>query len=172
MKKNRETKVICPASYFAGLDGGNPHFTTKKELKQNRGVCAKCRAKFSSRHAKMLKPSRLNGTFQNPTHDDTVHFTDGHREPCLEFNYDSLDGQPDSCDSATTFASKAILKFALRLFEKGSDTPMLVWSELNALLFAAQLHPHQDRGLSWVAKNEGLRRQRIKKPKGEPTGNF
>jgi hypothetical protein len=49
---------------------------------------------------------------------------------------------------------------------------LLVWAELNALLFAAQLHPNQDKGLKWIAENKGLRRHRLKQPEGSPVSNF
>ena len=161
-RKKKEPKEICPASYFNALDSGKPHTATRLELKQNGGVCHKCHEQFIKRHSKALSRNchhtdvqSVVPTQRHPTHNENVRYADGHREPCQDFDYGLLDDSTGDYGVATHFASQAIQKFALRLYEKGTKSPKRAWAVLNALLFAAQLHPEQQQNIRWLAKRYG-----------------
>jgi|ERR1700690_240395 len=152
MSKNSRKlqKVVCPASYFAGIEGGKLHFAPQREIQNNNGVCAKCRRTFNRRHAKAMRNGHNNAEdWKEPEHRIKRHYDDegGNADNRVEgsfddFNYTALDG-PEEQDAALQFAAKALYKFALRLLERGS-TPLRLRATLNALCFAAHIHPKQE----------------------------
>lgn len=150
---SRQQKEICPASYFAGLDGEKIHYTTRQEIQNNGGVCAKCKAKFEKRHKKSILTG--NSFEENVAESKEViknihrHWdTEGNNADIsvkgsfYELDLSEIDGQEER-DAAKDLASKAILKFALRLLERGS-TPKRLFVTINAICFAAHIHPQQE----------------------------
>lgn len=149
-------KVICPASYFAGLEGGKTHKATQREIKNHGGVCKECQNIFKKKHLKAMR----NGQSDEPTEDR--HYlkrqfdaagtnADTRIEGSYEnFEYESI-AEPEERNIAQDFATAALKKFALSLLIKGK-TPRRLWITLNALCFAAKIHPMQGQTMEVVSK--------------------
>jgi hypothetical protein len=145
--KNRG-RVQCPASLED--EGAKPHYCTRRELKENGGVCRRCAGEFRSRHTRAV--ARTQAEEEQPRHavrDPDVHFADGHREPCVGFQFPEPEG--DGRDEKVEYAAQAVVAFAKMLTEK-ARTSRRVWQVLNALLFAAQVHPSQEMPMKWFAR--------------------
>lgn len=146
-------KTVCPASYFAGIDGEKIHYTTDRETTNHGGVCKKCSKKFAKRHKNAIKKSQQDFEKNVQQSKEEIknirrHFdeegnnADNRIEGSFtEFDYNSL--CPEERDAAKEYASRALMKFALRLLERGNPKERLELT-LNAMCFAARIHPRQD----------------------------
>jgi hypothetical protein len=148
-------KVICPASDF-GLDGIYAHYSTAKELKLNKGVCADCAAKFKRQHAKTDRRIKAQSDARRPIHGNKFTFNaltsdleEGYHLNFISTSENlSIDGEQaileqEPENESKHLAAEAVKKILLKLHDS-EKSPLGFWASFNALLCAAQIHPQME----------------------------
>lgn len=137
---------------------------TKSELRENSGVCLKCKSKFQKKHPNLKafsEPAPIEHRVKNG-----ATFADGHIEGHADFSYELVDGAEGESEEQKArdyrIAVQAVAKFCGRITDSGRSQRRF-FQMAHCLMFANHTHPMQDKSESEIAKVIGMKKANFSK---------